>query len=121
MIEKGPIYGGELLASVPLPTGNMRQALPTLDELTSAHDDDHVRLVAGYEILLAHYRVRPKDCGWERDAPNGAWVTGCGGKCGSTYCETIYELGITFCPYCGGKIVEESSYEDPPTRRESTE
>lgn len=54
-IERGPVYGVELLESLPLDGGSMRQALP------SRRDLEHVRKVnertaAGYEVLLEHYR-----------------------------------------------------------------
>lgn len=52
--EVGPIYGVELLKTLPL-DGGMLQALPSrrdLDEIWKRN----LRVVAGYEVLLEHYR-----------------------------------------------------------------
>ena len=55
--EHGPIYGVELLDSLPL-DGNMRQALPSrkdLDDVRRCKINGNDRVVAGYEVLLEHY------------------------------------------------------------------
>jgi hypothetical protein len=55
MSERGPIYDIELLKSLPLDGGFMRQALPNRHdlELTRRHND---RVAAGFEVLTEHYR-----------------------------------------------------------------
>lgn len=56
MAEKGPIYGVELLDALPLDgTGGMQQALPSRDDLVKVRRVSD-RTVAGYEVLLEHYR-----------------------------------------------------------------
>jgi hypothetical protein len=55
MAEKGPIYGVELIDSLPLGTGSMKQAMPSRDDLKAVLKVSE-RTVAGYEILLDHYR-----------------------------------------------------------------
>lgn len=52
--ERGPIYGVELLDSLPL-DGGMRQALPSLRDLENVWDVSE-RTVAGFEVLTEHYR-----------------------------------------------------------------
>lgn len=55
----GPIYGVQLIDSLPLGSGSMRQALPDQEDLLSALDADTAwsgRLVAGYELLLHRYQ-----------------------------------------------------------------
>ncbi len=54
--ELGPIYGVELLDSLPL-GGGMTQALPSRSDLEGIRNwRQGQRVVAGYEVLLAHYR-----------------------------------------------------------------
>lgn len=53
--ETGPLYNVPLLKSLPLGTGAMRQAMPSRAELVEVAKT-HERVVAGYEVLLAHYR-----------------------------------------------------------------
>jgi hypothetical protein len=56
--EFGPIYGVELLVSLPL-DGGMSQALPSrkdLDDVRRTKINGNDRVVAGYEVLLEHYR-----------------------------------------------------------------
>lgn len=55
MTEQGPIYGVELIKSLPLLGGSMRQAMPNRRDLESVRAFNE-RTVAGYEVLLAHYR-----------------------------------------------------------------
>ena len=56
MTERGPIYGVELLTELPL-DGGMMQALPSRDDLESIQDlRNGTRIVAGYEVLMEHYR-----------------------------------------------------------------
>ena len=50
----GPIYGVQLLDSLPL-DGRMRQALPDADDLVRVRNMSE-RTAAGYEVLLEHYR-----------------------------------------------------------------
>lgn len=54
MSENGPIYGVELIGSLPLDSG-MRQALPSRRDLLFVRKISE-RTVAGYEVLLEHYR-----------------------------------------------------------------
>jgi len=55
-MKRGPIYGVELLDSLPL-DGGMLQQLPSRDDLESIRDlRNGERIVAGYEVLLEHYR-----------------------------------------------------------------
>jgi hypothetical protein len=54
----GPIYGVELLERLPL-DGGMSQALPSRKDLEDVRRTKIVgndRVVAGYEVLLEHYR-----------------------------------------------------------------
>jgi hypothetical protein len=56
--EVGPIYGAELLDSLQL-DGGMSQALPSrkdLDDVRRTKINGNDRVVAGYEVLLEHYR-----------------------------------------------------------------
>lgn len=50
----GPIYGVELIDTLPLGKGGMLQAMPNRDDLREIAGH-HERVVAGYEVLLAHY------------------------------------------------------------------
>lgn len=53
MVEKGPIYGVELIDTLPLgKAGGMLQAMPNRDDLRGVRC---ARVAAGYEVLLAHY------------------------------------------------------------------
>jgi hypothetical protein len=53
--EHGPIYNVPLIDSLPLTEGGMRQAMPSRADLDAVHYR-HDRVVAGYEVLLAHYQ-----------------------------------------------------------------
>jgi hypothetical protein len=53
--ETGPIYGVELLDSLPLDGGMMRQALPGREDLEFVRGVSE-RAAAGYEVVLHHYR-----------------------------------------------------------------
>jgi hypothetical protein len=52
--ERGPIYGVELIDSLPIGTGGFVQAMPSRSDLNQARRTGD-RLVAGYEVLLRHY------------------------------------------------------------------
>ena len=53
---KGPIYGIELIESLPIPeAGLMRQAMPSRNDLQLSRSNGD-RLAAGYEVLLCHYQ-----------------------------------------------------------------
>lgn len=52
---KGPIYGVELLETLPLGTGVMLQAMPSRDDLKQVMRINQ-RTVAGFEVLTDHYR-----------------------------------------------------------------
>ena len=57
MQEKGPIYGVNLLAELPLINCGTMQALPSRADLESIQDlPNGTRIVGGYEVLLEHYR-----------------------------------------------------------------
>ena len=56
MTEKGPIYGVELIEKLPVGESRMMQQMPSQVDLERANDRNHVRLVAGYEVLLDHWR-----------------------------------------------------------------
>jgi hypothetical protein len=59
--ETGPVYGVELIDSLPL--GGMTQQMPSRDDLEGVKDyRQGQRVVAGYEVLLAHYKSILKDC-----------------------------------------------------------
>lgn len=55
MTEKGPIYGVELIESLPLGKGCMLQAMPTRADLQWVRTHGE-RVAAGYEVLLHHYK-----------------------------------------------------------------
>ena len=55
--EKGPVYGVELIDTLPLGQGGMLQAMPSRDDLRQVQRFNE-RTVAGYEVLLAHYRAQ---------------------------------------------------------------
>lgn len=55
MKEMGPIYGVELLDTLPLWGGPMLQQLPSRNDLELSRRLGD-RLAAGYEVLLSHYR-----------------------------------------------------------------
>lgn len=59
-VEKGPVYGVPLIRSLPLGKGCMLQAMPSRADLMKA-GKHHTRLVAGYEVLLAHYTQLKSD------------------------------------------------------------
>lgn len=57
MSEKGPIYGVELLDTLPLDGGGMLQQLPSRDDLRGIQNyRQGQRVVAGFEVLTEHYR-----------------------------------------------------------------
>jgi len=57
MSGKGPIYEVELIDSLPINSGPMRQAMPSEHDLSTIMGTAHTnRTVAGYEVLLNHWR-----------------------------------------------------------------
>lgn len=60
MTERGPIYGVELIETLPLGGGVMLQQMPTRGDLqwVRTHGD---RVAAGYEVLLSHWRQAIKE------------------------------------------------------------
>ena len=54
MSDYGPVYGVELIATLPL-DGGMRQAMPSRRDLQQVREISE-RTAAGYEVLLEHYR-----------------------------------------------------------------
>ena len=54
-MERGPIYSVELIDSLPIGTGSMRQAMPSRDDLNQVVMVN-LRAAAGYEVLLDHWR-----------------------------------------------------------------
>jgi hypothetical protein len=55
--QLGPIYDSvPLIDSLPMPGGHMTQAMPSRADLEhAAKDRRNMRVVAGYEVLLATY------------------------------------------------------------------
>lgn len=53
--ETGPVYGVNLIDVLPLGNGAMKQAMPTRSDLLKVQKISE-RTVAGYEVLLDHYR-----------------------------------------------------------------
>jgi len=110
MDEKGPIYGVELIDDLPL-NGGMRQAMPSRRELEQVAEDNE-RVVAGYEVLLAHYsRLRAEVEGWKETLIQ-VLEQACGDGsrhkeynidsfCIRAYCDAIEKLGD-----CGALEVE---------------
>lgn len=117
--EVGPIYGVRLIRDLSLP-GGMRQAMPSHADLSRAEAKGHTRLVAGYEVLLAHYLEADKQrravqavekwgihavpCGerhppnmWKARMPNGndgplEWMIATGGGPYATWEDAILGL-----------------------------
>ena len=60
----GPIYNVELISALPFnyrQEGGMKQAMPSRDDLKSIKDyRQGQRVVAGYEVLLNHWRAQQK-------------------------------------------------------------
>jgi hypothetical protein len=54
-MTKGPIYGVELIDTLPLGKGGMLQQMPSRDDLERSRRNGD-RVAAGYEVLLAHWR-----------------------------------------------------------------
>jgi len=52
--EVGPVYGVPLIKTMPLGSGPMQQQMPTRRDLHYVKQWSE-RVVAGYEVLLAHY------------------------------------------------------------------
>lgn len=56
MSETGPIYGVPLIDCLPMDMDNgMKQAMPSREDLVRVRSVSD-RTVAGYEVLLSHYR-----------------------------------------------------------------
>ena len=53
--ERGPIYGTELIESLPLGTGGFCQAMPSMADLKLTRKYCE-RVSAGYEVLLRHFQ-----------------------------------------------------------------
>jgi len=62
MSDTGPIYGVELISVLPMnhgQTAGMNQAMPSRDDLVGIKDyRQGRRVVAGYEVLLNHWRAQ---------------------------------------------------------------
>lgn len=58
--QTGPIYGVELIDSLPLGGGSMLQAMPSRSDLEQVKKISQ-RAVAGYEVLLDHYRDKCRE------------------------------------------------------------
>jgi hypothetical protein len=57
MSEVGPIYGVELIDSLPIGDGSCFQALPSRADLDGVKNyRQGTRVVAGFEVLLNHWR-----------------------------------------------------------------
>lgn len=55
MNTQGPVYGVRLIGSLSI-NGGMMQAMPGVDDLEDAQSR-HMRVVAGYEVLLSKYHT----------------------------------------------------------------
>lgn len=55
MTETGPIYGRELIKTLPLGSSGMLQACPTRADLEQVAEVN-LRTAAAYEVLLGHYQ-----------------------------------------------------------------
>ena len=87
--KTGPIYGVELITSLPLGViGGMRQAMPSRADLQAA-TDRHTRLVAGYEVLLETYQETKAELARLRE-DNAHWLAW-HEKCDSDPCECLLE------------------------------
>ena len=86
--KTGPIYGVELIHSLPVGTGGMRQAMPSRADLQAAKDR-HTRLVAGYEVLLGTYQETEAELARLRE-DNAHWLAW-HEKCDSDPCECLLE------------------------------
>jgi hypothetical protein len=53
--QKGPVYGVQLIDTLPLGTGGVLQQMPDREELVQVQKRSN-RTVAAYEVLLAHYQ-----------------------------------------------------------------
>ena len=61
MTEIGPVYGVQLIESLPLGRGGMTQVMPTRRDLLRVQPVSE-RTVAGYEVLLSHYQQKCIEC-----------------------------------------------------------
>ena len=61
MTEKGPIYGVELIDTLPIGTGSMLQQMPDREDLQATRKFSD-RTAAGYEVLLSHWRAQSELC-----------------------------------------------------------
>ena len=76
--QSGPVYGVRLIDSLPLGKSGMTQAMPSRRDLQDVMKTS-IRTVAGYEVLLNHYRDRCEEAerlkGLIRDVIAGKWST----------------------------------------------
>lgn len=99
---KGPIYEQvELIESLPLGTGSMRQAMPCREDLQLVARVSQ-RTAAGYEVLLAHYTgmcdaliKRRSDIELAVQANNGG-----GMEFREELCRCDPSVGMSPCEYC---------------------
>ena len=74
--DSGPCYGVRLIDTLPLGSGSMKQAMPTRRDLDAVREISE-RTVAGYEVLLDHYRDRVLEVerltGLIREVITGNW------------------------------------------------
>ena len=80
MNEKGPIYGVDLIDSLPLSypdDGNgMRYAMPSRSTLLGVKDHKQgQRVVAGYEVLLNHWRAQTLEIERLQEIVDKLWKT----------------------------------------------
>lgn len=73
-MEKGPIYGVELLETLPLGPGGFRQQMASLDDL-KAIAKKHPRIVAAYEILTASFQGMLAERNEAREAAKECWLS----------------------------------------------
>jgi hypothetical protein len=72
--EVGPVYGVDLIKTLPLGSGGMLQAMPSCDDLNNVVESGVGgcgRVVAGYEVLLSHYHRLVKEVAESRAVEKG--------------------------------------------------
>ena len=77
-----------------------KQALEMALELAKKCDDDTLDYLR--EIIDTGEAVEPKECAWTWDSREW-WHTSCAGTFGYAHRKPH---GFTYCPHCGGRIVD---------------
>ena len=74
MSERGPIYNVELIDQLPINDRGWTQQMPSRADLDQVKRISE-RTVAGYEVLLEHYRETMKKCDDAREAAQHLYDT----------------------------------------------